>query len=153
MTKPILALLALTLVLAACASVRNSRVNPLNWFGASSEEARLGPVSSEIDNRALVQSVTALSIEPTSSGALVRAEGMTASQGWWDAALVAENNGRPVDGVLTYRFVVAAPRSTSTGTLPGTQTVVVAAPVSAFQLEEISRIVVLGAQNSRSVRR
>jgi len=153
MTRPILALLALTLVLASCGSVRTSRMNPLNWFGASSEEARLGPVASEIDNRALVRSVTALSIEPTSSGALVRAEGMTASQGWWDAALVAENNGRPVDGVLTYRFVVAAPRGTLQGTVPRTQTVVVAATVSQFQLENIDRIVVIGAENSRSVRR
>jgi len=153
MTRPILAMIALSLVLAGCSGVRQSRMNPLNWFGGSTStsESRLGPMTLETDNRALVHSVTALTIERTSSGALVRAEAQMPGQGWWDAALIAENEGRPVDGVLTYRFVAAAPR----GAAPGgrSQTLVVAAPVSEYLLEEVTTVVVQGAGNSRSARR
>ena len=151
MTRPILALIALSLVLAGCSGVRQSRMNPLNWFGSSTEESVVGPVRLENDNRVLVQSVTSMSIERTSSGALVRAEAQMAGQGWWDAALVAENGGRPVDGVLTYRFVAAAPRGPMPGGRP--QTLVVATPVSEYLLEEVSTVVVRGASNSRSTRR
>jgi hypothetical protein len=151
MTRPILALIALSLVLAGCSGVRQSRMNPLNWFGTSTEESQLGPLTLETDNRPLVPAVSALSIERTSSGALVRAEAQMPGQGWWDAQLVAENQGRPVNGVLTYRFVAAAPRAP----VPGgrAQTLVVAVPVSEYLLEEISTVVVQGATNSRSVRR
>lgn len=151
MTRPILALIALSLVLAGCSGVRQSRMNPLNWFGSSTEESQLGPMRLETDNRALVPSVTALSMERTSSGALVRAEAQMPGQGWWDAQLIAENQGRPVDGVLTYRFVAAAPRAGVAGGRP--QTLVVAAPVSEYLLEEITTVVVQGATNSRSTRR
>ncbi|HHX89179.1 MAG TPA: hypothetical protein GX700_05285 [Paracoccus sp.] len=152
MTRPILALIALSLVLAGCSGLRQSRINPLNWFGASSStESALGPMSLETDNRALVPVVTAMSIERTSSGALVRAEAQMPGQGWWDAALVAENNGRPVDGVLSYRFVAAAPRAPVAG--GRAQMLVVAAPISEYLLEEISTVVVRGASNSRSARR
>ncbi|MCC5971749.1 MAG: hypothetical protein JJU15_17550 [Pararhodobacter sp.] len=151
MTRPILAMIALSLVLAGCSGVRNSRMNPMNWFGSSTEESQLGPISLETDNRALVHSVTGLSIERTSSGGLVRAEAQMPGQGWWDAALVAENNGRPVNGVLTYRFVAAAPRSAAPTGRP--QTLVVATPVSEYLLEEVTTVVVQGASNSRTVRR
>lgn len=151
MTRPILALIALSLVLAGCSGVRQSRMNPLNWFGTSTEESQLGPLSLEADNRALVPNVTAMTIERTSSGALVRAEAQMPGQGWWDAALIAENNGRPVDGVLTYRFVAAAPRGVVAGGRP--QTLVVATPVSEYLLEETATVVVRGATNSRSARR
>lgn len=150
MTRPILAMIALSLVLAGCSGVRQSRINPLNWFGGSTSESRLGPVTLETDNRALVPSVTGLTIERTSSGALVRAEAQMPGQGWWDAALIAENEGRPVDGVLTYRFVAAAPRG-AVGGRP--QTLVVATPVSEYLLEEVVTVVVQGAGNSRSARR
>lgn len=151
MTRPIFALIALSLVLAGCSGVRQSRMNPLNWFGSSTEESQLGPVTLETDNRALVAAVTALSIERTSSGALVRAEAQMPGQGWWDAQLIAENQGRPVDGVLTYRFVAAAPRQPALG--GRAQTLLVATPVSEFMLAEISTVVVRGATNSRSARR
>lgn len=151
MTRPILALIALSLVLAACSGVRQSRINPLNWFGTSTEESQLGPLTLETDNRSLVQSVTALSIERTSSGALVRAEAQMPTQGWWDVQLLAENQGRPVNGVLTYRFVAAAPRTPVPGGRP--QTLVAAATVSEYLLEEVTSVVVQGANNSRTARR
>lgn len=133
--------------------MRDSRMNPLNWFGASREEAsRLGPIAREIDNRLLVAQVTALAVERTSSGAIVRAEGLTPTQGWWDAELLPESRF-PVDGVMTYRFVVSAPREATRVSTPQSRSISVATTLSVAELEMISRIVVEGAQNSRSVRR
>ncbi|MFN3953505.1 MAG: hypothetical protein ACK4LQ_03570 [Pararhodobacter sp.] len=151
MKRPLLALLAVS-ILASCGSIRDSRMNPFNWFGASREESRLGPTAREIDNRLLVAQVTALVVERTSTGAILRAEGLTPTQGWWDAELLPATQ-RPVDGVMTYRFVVAAPRETTRVSTPQSRSVSVAVALSVAQLEEISRIVVEGAQNSRSVRR
>lgn len=151
-SRPLLALIVLSLVLAGCSTVRSSRMNPLNWFGSSRSEPTLGPVTQEIDNRALVQSVTALSVERTSTGAIVRAEGLVPTTGWWDPGLVPETS-RPVDGVMTYRFVIAAPRTPGTAGTVRARTIVVADALSEAQLEMISRIVVRGAENSRSVNR
>lgn len=128
-------------------------MNPFNWFGSSREEpSRLGPIAHGIDNRALVAQVTALAVERTSTGAIVRAEGLTPTQGWWDAELLPETR-HPVDGVMTYRFVVAAPREATRVSTPQSRLVSVAVPLSVAELEMISRIVVQGAENSRNVRR
>lgn len=151
--KQLAVLLACAFVLSACGQARESRLNPLNWFGASREGPQLGQTAAEIDNRPLVEQITALSIERTSSGALVRVEGVAPSQGWWDPALVAENNGRPVDGVLTYRFVAAAPRTPQPAGNARVRTLTAAAPVSEIILEQTARIVVAGESNSRSINR
>ncbi|KPQ07885.1 MAG: hypothetical protein HLUCCA12_02130 [Rhodobacteraceae bacterium HLUCCA12] len=153
MLRPTFALLALSLVLAGCGGFRDSRVNPMNWFGGSTEESALGPLTLENDNRVLVGSVSSLAIERTSTGALVRAEAQMPGIGWWDVELVPENEGRPVDGVLSYRFLAAAPRNREARAAGGSQTLVAAAPVSEFTLEQVSTIVVRGAESSRSVRR
>lgn len=151
--KQIVVLLACALVLSGCGSARESRLNPFNWFGSSREGPQLGETASVIDNRPPVEQVTALSIERTSSGALVRAEGLAPTLGWWDAQLVAENNGRPVNGVLTYRFVAAAPRTPQpVGSARG-RTLTAAATVNEVMLEQTARIVVAGGTNSRTVNR
>lgn len=145
--------LVLSGALSGCGGVRDSRVNPLNWFGASREGPELGETRTEIDNRVPVEQITALSIERTSSGALVRVEGVAPSLGWWDAGLVAENRGRPVDGVLTFRFVAAAPRTPQPQGSARARTLVAAVPINEVILEQTARVVVAGATNSRSINR
>ena len=86
-------------------------------------------------------------------GAIVRATGLPPTQGWWDASLVAENSGLPVDGVLTYRFVVDQPREATRVSTQQSREVTAAAYLSDIKLEGISQIVVLGAENSQSSRR
>ena len=56
------AVLATSLILSACAGVRESRFNPFNWFGRSEEqpatlapEGGFAPVAQ--DNRALVANI------------------------------------------------------------------------------------------------
>ena len=154
MKAPVIALLVVGLALSGCATVRESRFNPRNWFGGSTEEQpTLGPTQSVIDNRALVPQVSALSIERTSSGAIVRAEAVMPEAGWWDPELVPENHGRPVGGVMTFRFVAAAPREAVPGANPALRTVTAVYAMSEAQLEVSSEIVVTGAQNSRRARR
>lgn len=159
MKTPLAALLVTTMVLAGCGAVRDSRVNPLNWFGESRSEARssgradLGPTSAGVDNRPLVPQVTAMSIERTSSGAIVRAEAVMPSAGWWDPQLMAENFGRAPGGVLTFRFVAAAPRTPVAVPNPAARTITAAVALTQAQLDTASEVVVVGAENSRSARR
>ncbi|MCB1398078.1 MAG: hypothetical protein H6899_11255 [Rhodobacter sp.] len=154
MRTPLITLLVVCTALSGCGSMRESRFNPRNWFGHSREEApTLGPTQTTIDNRALVTQVTALTIERTSSGAILRAEGLTPTAGWWDAELVPENYGRPQAGVLTLRFVAAAPREASPDTGPASRTLVVAYALTQAQLDTTADVVVTGAENSRRIRR
>jgi hypothetical protein len=155
---PLVALAVAGLVLAGCGSIRESRMNPRNWFGSSESETRddrpdLGPVSDVVDNRPLVPDVTAMTIERTSSGAIIRAEGVTPTAGWWDAELVPENHGRPQGGVISYRFVAAAPRTPVPDTGPRSRTVTAVHTISEVLLETTAEIVVVGGANSRRVRR
>jgi hypothetical protein len=105
------------------------------------------------DPRILVADVTEMEVARQPGGAIVRAAGLPPTQGWWDAALVAENRGEPVDGVLTYRFVVDQPRGPARVSTPQSREVTAAAYISDIKLANVTQIVVLGAANSRSSRR
>lgn len=148
--------LVVTLAVAGCGRIRDSRLNPFNWFGGSQSqpraevsalEAGMTPVA---DPRQLVDQVTSLSINRTPQGAIVEAAGLPQTQGYWDADLVAENGGEPAEGVLTYRFVVAPPSGPRRVSTPQSREVTAAAFVSNAKLAEVSKIVVLGLGNSRS---
>ena len=150
-------LLVLTLALPGCARIRDSKVNPFNWFGRSKAVATQ-PVESVVpgrpeDGRILIANVTELEIARQPGGAIVRASGLPPTQGWWDAELVAENGGLPVEGVLTYRFVIAAPAKASRVSTPQSRELTAAAYVSDIKLAGVSEIVVVGAENSRASRR
>jgi len=154
MQRPLIAALALTMIVAACGTVRDSRFNPLNWFGASTSQATtLGATQRSVDNRAMVAQVTSLAIERTPTGAIVRAEGLTPTQGWWDAELVPQTSLRPIDGVVVYHFRVAAPRQATRVSTPQSRAVSVATTLTQAQLDEIREVVVIGSENQRRVAR
>lgn len=156
------AMLAAALALAACGGFRDSRLNPRNWFKRSAPET----VTAEVppgDPRPLVDQVTQLTITPMPGGAIVTATGLPPTQGWWEADLVAEDTTPepgpdgtielPDPGVVTYRFLIhepPGPRRTST---PQSRQVTAGAFLSDIRLEGVRKIVVLGAQSSRSVSR
>ena len=155
MHKPLLAALAMVLALGACGSVRDSRLNPMNWFSRDSTEtlAPRGGWAGEVDRRALVPVVTELEVIPTTGGALVRASGVTQTQGWWDVELRPINNERPVDGILIYEFVVAEPRSQTATLNEASRTVTAGVKLTNSRLAGVRSIVVRGANNQRSVAR
>jgi hypothetical protein len=146
--------LALTavMVLTSCGGIRESRLNPLNWFGGSREaQADEFGVPAKIEARPLVDQVVSMSIEQTPYGAIVRATGLSPSQGYYDAEVVA----RPLDenGILVYEFRLMPPPGPTPAGAPRTREVTVAAHLSKIKLASISEIVVQGAQNARSSRR
>lgn len=162
MKSPVIAALTLSLVLAGCGSVRESRLNPFNWFGGSEEgTATLTPKqgygTDPNDFRIPVATVTRFEIAPAHGGAILTAVGLPPTQGWWDTELVAENDGQPVDGVLSFRFLIAEPlRGTAAArrvSTPQSREVTAATFLSNQKLAGVTQIVVTGTGNSRSVRR
>lgn len=97
-----LAILALAIAgtAAGCARVSESRLNPLDGFGAVRTEVAATPAQNAgplvpadrqvvvVDGRSLLASVTDLSIDRTPSGAVVRATGIAPTQGFFNAQLV-----------------------------------------------------------------
>ena len=139
--------LSLTLSVAAC----DSRLNPLNWFGGEREQrVRVDPdraAGTPADPRGLVTEVTQLSVEQTTSGAILRATGVTPAQGYYDAELVlAEIN----NGAVVFEFRAAAPTRVTT---PGLQTIVAGVTLTNGELAGVSSITVIAAQNRRTVSR
>lgn len=155
MRLPVTGLLVLTLTLAACGTVRESRFNPLNWFGRSESVTVTEGVVPGVpdDGRRLVAEVTEMEVARQPGGAIVRAAGLPPTQGWWNTDLVAENGGKPVNGVLTFRFVIAEPLTAKPVSTPQSREVTAATFVSDVKLADVSQIIVVGAQNSRASRR
>ena len=157
MRLPVTGVLIATLVLAGCGTVRESRLNPFNWFGRSVESTQTvaeGAVPGRPDDgRILVAQVTDMEVARQPGGAIIRATGLPPTQGWWNTELVAENDGAPVDGVLTYRFVIAEPLQSTRVSTPQSRELTAATYVSDVKLAAVSSIVVVGAENSRSSRR
>ncbi len=146
--------LALLLGLSACA---NSRLNPLNWFAAGRDdgvilEPRDG-YGDSADTRELIARVTSLKVLRTPEGALLQVTGLPPRLGYWSAELVAENDGKPVDGVLTYSFRIAEPPGATPRGAPDAREIIVAAAVPEIRLAGVRRIRVIGATNSMSARR
>jgi hypothetical protein len=140
--------LSLSLSVAACG---NSRLNPLNWFSGDREErVRVDPdaaAGTPTDPRGLVTEITQLSIEPTTSGAILRATGVTPTQGYFAADLVMVEAD---DGTLVFDFRAAAPAGTA---IPGTQTITAGVTLTNGELAGIRSIAVVAAQNRRTVSR
>ena len=151
MRVPILAVVILSLALPGCARLRESRFNPLNWFGPGREAAVTDLYVRPEDPRALVAQVTLLKIEPYPGGAIVRATGVPPTQGYWEAELVAQ----PVDenGQLVYEFRVFPPLVPTATGAPYARQITVAAAISTIALQGVGTVVVQGAGNALSARR
>lgn len=154
-TVSLSAALAVTLTLSACGGMRDSRLNPMNWFGKSRETTVAVAVAPTEDvdakGRSLVQSVLTMAVEPYPGGAIVRATGLPPTQGWWEAELVAQ----PVDenGVLVLDFRVFPPITPwPAGTQPSRE-ITAALALSDIKMTGVREIVVRGAGNARSSRR
>ena len=152
-------IVALGLGLAVAACDNGINLNPFTWFNWASEDEGLvalepaGGWPEDSDRRLVVDQVTALRIEQTTAGAIVHASGLPPRLGYWDAELVAENDGEPDNGVLTYIFKVATPRWGTDTSTPYARTIEAAAFIPNAKLGEVRAIRVMGAQNSRTAGR
>jgi hypothetical protein len=117
------ALLVASLVVAGCGTVRESRFNPLNWFGRAQVEpvaadaTQVNPLipatraglfanrranAPKATDAPLAAQVGDLAVERIAGGALIRATAVSDTVGAFMVTLVPENDGVPVDGVLSY---------------------------------------------------
>lgn len=153
MTRHAIAALAALALVAGCATVRDSRLNPFNWFGRSAEtRAAAAAPRAAADPRRAVAQVTALAVEPTAGGAIVRATGLPPTQGHWDVSLVPEPAEDGSDE-LVYRMLVAPPPVPRPAGTPMSREVTAGVFLSAIRLEGIRRITVAGEANARTVTR
>ena len=141
---------ALALMLAMAAALPGC-----GWFEDPPKtlEPKGGYRKPQEEQRVLVQQVTNVTVEQTLSGAIVRATGLPPTQGWYDAALLPANDGQAEDGVLTYRFVVNQPLELRRTSTPQSREVTAAVYLSDIRLQDVRKIVVQGAANSRATSR
>ncbi len=169
MRHPLMALILVSFTLSACATVRDSRFNPFNWFGQSREEAVAaaedGEVNTLIPRRASIfrdndmgeyvgvpmEEVRALSVERVPGGALIRATALAAKQGAYDLRLVPDEDAEP--DMLSYQLLgIYNPDVRRVGT-EASREFTVATRVTDQDLEGIRTIWVSARTNARSVRR
>ena len=153
-------ILCAVIATTSCARIQDSRLNPLNWFGASqavplTPTGELKPLVPQtrqtkvVDSRGLVQAVTAMAVERTPNGALVRATGVASTQGQFNAQLVPVSS---TNGVLTLAFRIEAAANTVSGTAASRQ-VTVARMITTQNLQGIRSIRVQSATNQRAAAR
>lgn len=170
MRKPLALILAGSLVLAGCGGWRDSRVNPTNWFGKSRSVPVAAEVGEEVnplipekqrrgifapketeDTSVLVGEISALRIEPTPTGAIVRATGVAERQGAHKLELRQVSDSAA--GTLEFDFRVLYPDATTpTGSIHS-RTIHAAVTLSKQDLAGIRVIRVSGATNARDSRR
>lgn len=154
-------LLCATLTVTGCSTVSQSRLNPLNWFGASQSaglqsDGTLRPLvptdraTKVVDTRGAIDTVSTLAVEKTPDGALVRATGVASTQGQFNAQLVPVSNE---GGTLTLAFRIEASAAQTTENSAFSRQVTVARFFSFSDLTDVRTIVVQGATNARSASR
>ena len=139
--------------LTACGSIRESRVNPMNWFNYERQEERLTPegaLETAKDIRPLISQVADMRIERAPGGAIVRATGLPQTQGFHTAELIeVETETR---GLLAFEFRVVPPRPGAPGGSAPSREITVGTFVSDIALQGITAIEVRGQDNVRRTR-
>ena len=163
MRRVIPALLVATLTLSGCGMVRDSWVNPMNWFGRSEavpvegrnplipETNRLTGNKDRPYGGVPVEKITDVAVERVPGGALIRVTGVASRQGAWDVRLVAR--GAPEKGVLSYDLMAVYPSKTTLRGPEQARTVTAALRLTDQQLDGVRQIRALGETNARASRR
>ncbi len=144
------------LMTAGCARIASSSINPLNWFGSSVAAdpgvrvplVTRGPTG--IDARVPVSSVTTLRVDRTPGGAIVVAQGVVPTQGYFNAELLRTGLA---GGVLTFAFRAEAPASGGTAGSVATRTITAAIDLDDSDLQGVSTIRVEAQGNARTASR
>lgn len=153
MRAGLVAVAAAAMMVAGCATVRDSRVNPLNWFGSSQERAIVEAVekTGRTDGRVRVQELTELHIERATGGVIVRAKGVPLTQGRYHAELSQIPGGD--EGELAFEFLIKEPEAEQRASTPISREITVATFVNNYRLETARTITVRAASNARSSNR
>ena len=150
-----------SLSLTGCARLADSRLNPFNWFGSSTQEtavqdpADIRPLVPEgagqvVDSRGLVAQVAELRLNRTPDGAILRATGIASTPGSFNAQLVPVSQEA---GTLTFAFRAEVSATGQQDAPSAARQVTVARVMSNAELAGIRRIRVQAANNARVVSR
>lgn len=144
----------LCFVLLAGCGFRDSRLNPLNWFGGS-QAAELEPLlpATAPDQRTLVADIIDMQIEQLPGGAILRATGRAQTQGYWQAELVLRDGPDQDPAKQIYDFRIFPPVTATAVSTPQSREVTVALYLSDIDLAGVQSITVQGGANARSSRR
>jgi len=151
MTRLITAL-TLLMFLASCGGMRDSRLNPFNWFGRDREE-KVAVTAAYVDPRGLVADVIKLKVDRMPGGAIIHAFGLPETQGHWEAVLVPLNQETPDKGTLVYEFRLLPPITPQPAGTQRSREVVIGHFVSDQTLVGVRNIQVIAKNNRRTVRR
>ena len=152
MSRSVLAALAVAMTLSACATIRDSRVNPFNWFGrAESEPVTVAPEAATTDGRQLADQIISLNVDRTPGGAILRAVALPPTQGYWEAQLVRVESDTPAD--LIYEFRVFPPLERRRQGTQRSREIIAGAALSNVALQNVRTITVLGQRNRLTSRR
>lgn len=154
-------LVAAGLSVTGCARLANSPLNPGNWFGRAQvvEAAPVrdrrslvppGRLTVVSDTRRPVEVIADMEIARSPSGAVLRATGLAATQGYYNAELVLIGaEGR----TLVYELRAERPAGFEAIGPEATRRITAARALSVQDLRGVSAIRVQGAQNARVARR
>ncbi|MEM8978186.1 MAG: hypothetical protein AAGD04_01780 [Pseudomonadota bacterium] len=152
MSRVVLILLCLSL--AGCAGLRESRVNPLNWFGREDAEASVDVDSlpeKQRELRPLIESLTDVRLERLQGGAVLRVIGTTDRQGYYALALVPRETRSSFDTLIFDARGVPPRAATPRGTTRSRE-VIMAREFTLPDLRGIREIQVVSATNTRRIR-
>ncbi len=164
MRRSVTVLVLAATLLAGCATVRESRLNPFNWFGRSVPVEAAGDTNPLIPQRRAfarpedvyrgvpIDQITELRVEPMPGGAIVTATGLAARQGPYEVRLVPLGDPDRAD-LRAYSFNVIYPAYRTAVGPARSREVTVATFLSDGELETVRMIRVQGARNARESRR
>ncbi len=164
MRTSIILLLTATLTLSACGAVRDSRINPFNWFGNSRAErlpadANTNPLIPERSGvfarrpeapyaGVPVAVIDDLAIERSPGGAIIRVRATAARQGAHEVRLIEEEDESDAT-TLTYTLKAQFPQGQRRVGPKTSRELTAARFVTSNDLEGIRTIRVKGARNAR----
>ena len=166
MRKFMAVLVISSIALSGCGQLRDSKVNPANWFGkrnprpvatAPGDPAEVNPLipqktsvfrrdKSEKYIGTPVANVISLSIEKLPTGAILHVVGVSQLQGAYNVRLTSDSKGDPVNGVLTFKLKAIQPLDQAQGPQKA-RTIHAARFISNGDLESASVIQIIGGQN------
>ncbi|WP_273522291.1 hypothetical protein [Rhodosalinus sediminis] len=159
-------LLAAAVLLSGCAGVRDSRLNPVNWFGAAAPAPAAAPAEAEGGNPlipergafarpeatydgAAIARVTEVALERLPGGVVLRATGVAERQGPYDVRLTPVETGEA--DVRVFRFERRLPRQSTPVGPERTRTVTAAVHLDDLELRGVRRLRVLAADTARDL--
>lgn len=153
-------------LLAGCATVRESKFNPLNWFGKSEAVTvdqngqpvvvlkTLAPrkgYPAFTDTRPLAPALSDVKMVKSASGAIVTATAPLPSLGYYDAELVAVPSERA--DTLVFDFRLRPPSEAAPQGSAAQRHITAAKSLSTAEIAGIRTVIVKAANGARQVRR